>query len=138
MSTNKKKACLFIPFGLVILCIEGIAISSLSNTGLPQHSTCVDHLGELEITRLADAGDDYLPVENISHDKDFHNYQGQQQFWSTQLKEEKNTQERSGDTRFYYSGNTLAVLLDRLMPGWKPRALPGGEYLVDLLQEAVQ
>jgi len=28
--------------------------------------------------------------------------------------------------------------LDRLMPGWKPRALPGGEYLDDLLREAVK
>jgi len=93
---------------------------------------------ELEITRRAEAGDDYHPVDDISQDKDFHNYQGQQQFWSTQLKEAKNTQGRSGDTRFYYSGNALAVLLDRLMPGWKPQALPGGEYLDDLLQEAVK
>jgi hypothetical protein len=93
---------------------------------------------ELEITRQAGTGDDYHPVEGTLQDKDFHNYQGQQQFWFSQLKEAKNTMGRSGDTRFYYSGNALAVLLDRLMPGWKPRALPGGEYLDDLLQEAVK
>jgi hypothetical protein len=93
---------------------------------------------ELEITHQAGAEDSYRPVEGMTLDKDFHNYQGQQQFWSEQLKEAKNTQGRSGDTRFYYSGNALAVLLDRLVPNWKPRALPGGEYLDDLLQKAVK
>jgi hypothetical protein len=93
---------------------------------------------ELDITRQAAIADGYRPVEAMSQDKDFHNYQGLQQFWLEQLKEAKNTQGRSGDTRFYYSGNALAVLLDRLMPGWKPRTLPGGEYLDDLLQRAVK
>lgn len=93
---------------------------------------------ELEITRQASAGNGYSPVEAMSQDNDFKNYQGQQQWWSSQLKEARNTQGRSGDTRFYYSGNVLAVVLDRLLPGWKQRALPGGEYLDDLLKEAVK
>jgi hypothetical protein len=93
---------------------------------------------ELEITRLAGAGNAYHPVEGLSQDKEFKNYRGQQQFWSEQLKEAKITQGRSGDTRFYYSGNALAVLLDRLSPGWKPRALPGGEFLDVLLREALK
>ena len=93
---------------------------------------------ELEITRLAGAESGYHPVEGISQDKDFNNYSNQQQFWSEQLREAKKTQGRSGDTRFYYSGNALAVLLDRLSPGWKSHALPGGEYLDDLLQGAVR
>jgi hypothetical protein len=93
---------------------------------------------ELEITRQASSVDSYLAFAGLSQDKDFNNYENQQQFWLAQLKEAKNTQGRSGDTRFYYSGNALAILLDRLMPRWKPRALPGGEYLDDLLQEAVK
>lgn len=93
---------------------------------------------ELDITRLAGTGNGYHPIEGISQDKDFNNYKAQQQFWSEQLKEAKYTQGRSGDTRFYYSGNALAVLLDRLSPGWKTRALPGGEYLDGLLQEALK
>jgi hypothetical protein len=93
---------------------------------------------ELEITRLAGADKGYQPFTGISQDKGFKNYQGQQQFWSGQLKEAKITQGRSGDTRFYYSGNALAVVLDRLSRGWKSRAMPGGEYLDDLLQEVVK
>ena len=93
---------------------------------------------ELEITRQANSVDSYLAYAGLAQDKGFKNYESQQQFWLAQLKEAKITQGRSGNTRFYYSGNALAVLLDRLMPGWKPRALPGGEYLDDLLQEAVK
>jgi hypothetical protein len=92
---------------------------------------------ELDIVRRAGDGDGYAPVEGLSRDKDFHRYQNQQAFWSEQLKEAKNPN-ISGDTRFYYSGNALAVVLDRLMPGWKPRSLPGGEFLDVLLQEAVK
>jgi hypothetical protein len=93
---------------------------------------------ELEISRLAEADNSYLPVVAMSQDKEFKGYAGQQKFWSEQLKEAANTQGRSGDARFYYSGNALAVLLDRLMPGWKSRAVPGGENLDDLLQQAMK
>jgi hypothetical protein len=93
---------------------------------------------ELEITRLAEADKGYIPIEAMSQDKDFKQYAGREQYWSTQLKEALTTQGRSGDTRFYYSGNALAVVLDRLMPEWKARAIPGGEFLDDLLQEAVK
>jgi len=93
---------------------------------------------ELEIARQAGIQDGYDPIDGIALDAGFKDYSGRQQFWSAQLNEAKKTQGRSGETRFYYSGNALAVVLDRLLPGWKPRALPGGEYLDDLLQEAVK
>jgi hypothetical protein len=93
---------------------------------------------ELEITRLAGTTADYQPVTGIAADPDFQFYRGQQQFWTAQLKEATKTAGRSGDTRFYYSGNALAVVLDRLLPGWKERALPGGEFPEDLLLEAVK
>jgi hypothetical protein len=92
---------------------------------------------ELEITRQAETAN-YIPFGSILSDKEFKNYQGQQQFWASQLMEATRTQGRSGDTRFYYSGNALAVLLDRMMPGWKPAAIPRGAYLDDLIQEAVR
>jgi hypothetical protein len=93
---------------------------------------------ELDITRRAAAGQPYFPFGGISSDKGFTNYAGRDQFWSQQLKEASNVQGISGDTRFYYSGNAIAVLLDRLMPDWKLRALPGGEYLDNLLQESLK
>ncbi|NJD60671.1 MAG: hypothetical protein C3F13_00210 [Anaerolineales bacterium] len=93
---------------------------------------------ELKIMRQADAKHDYLPIESMAQDKDFKYYKNQQRFWTQQLEQAASVGGLSGDTRFYYSGNAIAVLLDRLMPGWKPRALPGGEYLDDLLQVAVE
>jgi hypothetical protein len=92
---------------------------------------------ELDITRRAGSEPGYFPFGGISSDNNFKNYAGQERYWAEQLGEATNVQGISGDTRFYYSGNAIAVLLDRLMPGWKPRALPGGEYLEDLLREAV-
>ncbi len=92
---------------------------------------------ELEIIHHAGMSDEYIPLEGLSQDKDFHNYENQTQFWSSQLKEAKN-QNLSGDTRFYYSGNALAVVLDRIVPDWKTQALPGGEFLDDLLQKALK
>ena len=93
---------------------------------------------ELEIARQASADPVYHPVDSISQDKDFKHYHAQQQFWSEQLREAANTQGRSGDTRFYYSGFALAVVLDRLSPGWNTSALPGGAYLDELLQQAIK
>jgi hypothetical protein len=92
---------------------------------------------ELEISRLAEESGEYQPTESMAQDKGFKNYQGQQQFWRKQLEQAAGPVVLSGDTRFYYSGNAIAVVLDRLLPGWKTRALPGGENLDDLLKEAV-
>lgn len=39
--------------------------------------------------------------------------------------------------RYYELGAAQAYLLDRLMPGWQPRAFPGGESLEALLAKAV-
>jgi len=45
---------------------------------------------------------------------------------------------RSEDTRFYFSGFAQAVLLDRLMPGWKEQAFQPEIWLEDLLRQAIQ
>jgi hypothetical protein len=116
----------------------GLSLEQIGLEHLKEWEEGLAKYAELEITRQAGTGEGYRPIEGMSQDTNFHNYQGQQQLWDAQLNEAKKTQGRSGDTRFYYSGNALAILLDRLMPGWKPRALPGGEYLDDLLQEVVK
>ncbi len=92
---------------------------------------------ELEITRRAETETGYQPVDAILRDSAFQSYSGQEQFWSQQLGEAAQTRLRSGDTRFYYSGNALAIVLDRLVPDWKQQALPGGRSLDDLLQAAL-
>lgn len=92
---------------------------------------------ELEIMRLAGTDKDYQPVEGMAQDKNFKSYSNRQEFWTQQLEQAASPQGLSGDTRFYYSGNAIAVLLDRLMPGWKSHAIPGGEYLDELLNQAV-
>ena len=45
---------------------------------------------------------------------------------------------RTGDVRFYYTGMAQGFLLDRLLPGWKARALGKGVYLDDLVEEAIR
>jgi uncharacterized membrane protein (UPF0127 family) len=40
--------------------------------------------------------------------------------------------------RYYEVGAAQALLLDRVMPGWQARAMPGGESLEDLLANAVE
>lgn len=92
---------------------------------------------ELDISRRAATDPAYIPTSGISSDKNFKDYRDLPKFWENQLGQAANVTGLSGDTRFYYSGNALAILLDRLMPGWKSRLLPGGENLDDLLKEAV-
>ncbi len=91
---------------------------------------------ELNLGLLAGTTPGYQPAAEISQDPAFHKYGDRQKFWSEQLDEAKQTQGRSGETRFYYAGNAIAVLLDRLSPGWKEHALTGNLFLEDLLREA--
>ena len=58
--------------------------------------------------------------------------------WSAQINEVTRTAGRKGETRFYYSGMAQAVLLDRLLPGWKERAFEPDFMLEDLLRETVE
>ena len=53
-SSRLRKACLFIPLGLIALCLLGVAASALSNLSLPQHSTTIDRLSDLEKARLSE------------------------------------------------------------------------------------
>jgi hypothetical protein len=117
---------------------ESLTIEQVEFERLREWEEGLAKYAELEIGRLADLDEDYRPVQGISQDPSFQDYNGQENFWSNQLNEARSTRGRSGDTWFYYSGNALAVVLDRLSPGWKPRALPGGEFLDDLLAEAVK
>ena len=54
------------------------------------------------------------------------------------MNELKRMTNNEGEIRFYYSGMAQAVILDRLVPGWKDKAFAEGVYLEDLLRGAVE
>ena len=93
-----------------------------------------------ELTSIRRAGLDkgYTPHPAMSTAADFNNYSGSPRFYDQQLQEAGRMSAQEGETRFYYSGFTQAVLLDRLLPGWKERAFDEDVWLEDLLAEAVQ
>ncbi len=93
---------------------------------------------ELEIWRQASVASDYQPVSGLAGDRDFKDYSNFARHWSSQLSTIKTQANAEGDGRFYYTGMAQAFLLDRLMPGWKARALNDGVWLEDLLAEAVR
>jgi hypothetical protein len=92
---------------------------------------------ELEIWRQAAAQPAYQPTPAILDDPDFHSYSRFDRQWSQEVDQMRRMSGSSGDGRFYYSGMAQAFLLDRLMPGWKSRALDEAVWLEELLAEAV-
>lgn len=92
---------------------------------------------ELEIWEYGANSSEYRPVEAISIDKDFHNYQGYQKRWNNELNNAKTAVKNGGDTLFYYSGMLQARLLDELMPEWKIKIGQPGIWYEDLLKESI-
>lgn len=90
---------------------------------------------EMELWRRgATAG--YEPVAAMTAVPGFHAYADFEQRWDSELVTLGN-QAGSGETRFYYSGWAQAVLLDRLAPNWKARAMEPNVWLEQLVEEAV-
>jgi hypothetical protein len=79
---------------------------------------------------------DYTPVPEMSGDPDFKNYRSFNRRWSQEIAQMRRQAAREGETRFYYTGMAQAMLLDRLLPGWKERVLSEGVWLETLLAEA--
>jgi len=92
---------------------------------------------EMESWRQAAVSTDYKPVEEMAADPDFSQYRNFEQHSWQELNQMRAQATREGDTRFYYTGMAQGYVLDRLLPGWKERALGEGMYLEDLLREAV-
>lgn len=74
----------------------------------------------------------YEPLAAIEDDPDFSGYGSFERRWSQEIDQIGRMAGDEGDGRFYYSGMAQAVLLDRLMPGWKEQALAEGVFLEDL------
>jgi hypothetical protein len=92
---------------------------------------------ELSIGLEAARTSSYAPVAALEDDPAFKHYNTRERFWSRQMGEIQRMEGREGEVRFYYSGMAQAVLLDRLMPGWKSRVWDEDVWLEDLLIEAV-
>lgn len=92
---------------------------------------------ELNLWKQAFESQDYQPGSAIRALDDFNHYKGFPRTWSSTLTGMPN-QAKQQDSRFYVSGMAQAMLLDRLMPGWKARAMQPDVYLDQLLAEALQ
>jgi hypothetical protein len=90
---------------------------------------------ELESWRRASRTPGYQPLAALESDRGFKRYADFGRRWSQEVAQ---MAWAKGDGRFYYSGFAQAVILDRLMPGWKSRALADGVWLEDLVTEAVR
>jgi hypothetical protein len=91
---------------------------------------------ELEVWRQAARTPGYRPLPEVGRLDDFRAYSGFTARWSREI--DQIARSAGDDVRFYYSGMAQGAMLDRLLPGWKTRVLPGGEQLEDLLAEAVR
>jgi hypothetical protein len=93
---------------------------------------------ELAAWRAAYDDPDYEPLTGMGGDPDFKAYRSFRRRWSQEVGQMKRQATREGEARFYYTGMAQATLLDRLLPGWKERALSQGVWLETLLAEAVE
>jgi hypothetical protein len=92
---------------------------------------------ELELWRQGSTAREYSAHPATQALGDFHDYGGYEDAWGREVDQMARMADDRGDGRFYYSGMAQAVLLDRLLPGWKTGALTGGTTLEGLLDAAV-
>jgi hypothetical protein len=92
---------------------------------------------EVEVYRLAGLPG-YTPSAAIQENPQFHSYKSFQRRWQNEVMLFDNLAGKDGDSRFYSTGMAQAVMLDRLMPGWKERIFADGVWLEDLLSDAVK
>lgn len=83
---------------------------------------------------LAAAQPGYQPL--ATGDVHFDGYASYARFYSAQIDEVRRMDAHDGEVRFYYTGMAQALLLDRLLPGWKDQIWAEGAWLEDLLVQA--
>jgi hypothetical protein len=92
---------------------------------------------ELSIQLQAASNSSYTPAADIIGSPDFQRYEKTERYFSRQISEVTRMASQGGETRFYYTGFCIGLLLDELSPGWEEKAFSTGEYLEDLLATAV-
>ncbi len=93
---------------------------------------------ELALWRAAAQSADYTPAAATQSLTDFSGYATFDTRWDREIEQLSRMANDPGEGRFYYTGMAMAMMLDRLQPGWQNRALEPGVYLEDLLAEAVE
>ncbi len=93
---------------------------------------------ELTLWRQAFETAGYTPLPAVSELPDFKAYTTFERHWADEMRRLRRPPANTTDNLFYSTGMAQAVLLDRLMPGWKELVLLEGIWLEDLLTEAVQ
>jgi hypothetical protein len=88
---------------------------------------------ELAAWRKAHTTPGYEPLPAMDGDPDFKGYATFDRRWVQEVSQMKRQAAREGETRFYYTGMAQAMLLDRLLPGWKERIWAEGVWLETLL-----
>lgn len=93
---------------------------------------------ELTMWRLGVTTAGYRPHPDVAALDDFEAYQDANTAWSREIDQIRRMASDEGDGRFYYSGLAQAVLLDRLLPGWKEQAMDQDVFLENLLAQSVK
>lgn len=93
---------------------------------------------EIESWRQAATTPGYAPLAAMMADPDFQRYGGFRQRWAQERDQLRRQARQADEVRFYYTGMAQAVLLDRLVPGWKTRIFQKEQWLETLLLEAAQ
>jgi len=93
---------------------------------------------ELALQLEASQNSDYAPAPQAINDPDFDNYSRTERYFSQQVTEVTRMASQGGETRFYYTGLCIGLLLDELAPDWKNQIFSSGVYLEDLLAVAIQ
>lgn len=86
---------------------------------------------------MVSESDSYQPVSALQNQNDFYNYENRLTYLTRQISEVRRAAGRHGESRFYYSGMLQAMLLDRILPGWKSEIFEENVYLEDLLRKSV-
>ena len=98
---------------------------------------CVVRTDFRPATQAAVRAGDHVPVSGLDADDEFRDYRTRERNWRQQL-DQLTQMVNQGETRFYYTGFAQGVVLDRLAPGWKARAMEEGVWLEGLVAEAVR
>jgi len=93
---------------------------------------------EMTMWRLGATTAGYTPHPEVATLDDFDAYGGADTAWSREIDQIRRMAGDEGDGRFYYSGLAQAVLLDRLLTGWKEQAMAEDVFLEGLLAQAIE